>query len=47
MTDPDLPTQIAAAMDYEATLVRALMREWAPRLVEAAGIQRGDRKSVV
>jgi SAM-dependent methyltransferase len=34
---------LLAAREYEASLVPALMHEWAPRLVGAARIQPGDR----
>jgi SAM-dependent methyltransferase len=43
MHDPARASQIAAASNYEEGIVPALTREWAPRLVEAAGIRRGDR----
>jgi SAM-dependent methyltransferase len=43
MNHPGLATQIMAATNYEEAVVPALMREWAPRLVEAAGIRAGDR----
>ncbi len=43
MNDPDLSTKLAAATNYEEAVVPALTREWTPRLVEAAGIRRGDR----
>lgn len=43
MNDPGLATQIAAATSYEEAVVPALIREWAPRLVAAAGIRPGDR----
>jgi SAM-dependent methyltransferase len=43
MTPPSLATQIMAATNYEEAVVPALMLEWAPRLVEAAGIRPGDR----
>jgi SAM-dependent methyltransferase len=43
MHDPDLSTELAAATTYEEAVVPALTREWAPRLVEAAGIRSDDR----
>jgi len=43
MNDPVRDSQIAAAASYQEGLVPALTREWAPRVVEAAGIRRGDR----
>jgi len=43
MNRPSFPTELAAATNYEQAVVPALMREWAPRVVEAAGIRRGDR----
>jgi SAM-dependent methyltransferase len=33
----------AAAERYEAQFVPAIFAEWAPRLIEIAGVQRGDR----
>ena len=41
MADEAAPADVAAAEAYEAGLVPALMQEWAPRLVAAAGIARG------
>lgn len=38
-----LATQIGAATNYEEAVVPALIREWAPRVVEAAGIRPGHR----
>lgn len=43
LNDPRFATQIAAATNYEAAVVPALTHEWAPRLIAAAGIRRGDR----
>lgn len=43
MNDVSLATQVAAAANYDAALVPALMGEWAPRVVAAAGIRPGDR----
>ena len=37
-----LPDPLAGAREYEASLVPALMQEWAPRLCDAARIQPGD-----
>lgn len=43
MNAPDLSTELAAATNYEEAVVPALTHEWAPRVIEAAGIHRGDR----
>jgi SAM-dependent methyltransferase len=43
MNDPARASQIAAATNYQDALVPALTGEWAPRVVEAAGIRRGNR----
>jgi SAM-dependent methyltransferase len=43
LNDPARVSQIAAATNYEEAIVPALTREWAPRLVAAARIRRGDR----
>lgn len=43
MNQPSLATQIGAATNYEEAVVPALIREWAPRVVAAAGIRPGDR----
>jgi SAM-dependent methyltransferase len=39
---PPPPDPLAGAREYEASLVPALMQEWAPRLVAAARIQPGN-----
>jgi SAM-dependent methyltransferase len=42
--DPDtLAAQVVAARAYEEHLVPALFQEWAPRVVEAAGVSLGAR----
>lgn len=41
--DPASKEQIAAATAYENLHVPALFRQWAPKVVEAAGIRAGDR----
>ena len=41
--DPAIQQQVDAATAYEALFVPALFQEWAPRLVAAAGIERGER----
>jgi SAM-dependent methyltransferase len=41
--NPELATQVDAATNYEEAVVPALIREWAPRVVAAAGIRPGDR----
>ncbi len=43
MSDPALQAQLAAANAYEALFVPALFGQWAPRVVEAAQIQSGQR----
>jgi ubiquinone/menaquinone biosynthesis C-methylase UbiE len=43
MNHPSLATQIRAAAHYEEAVVSALIREWAPRVLEAAGIRPRDR----
>lgn len=43
MSGPDLEELIAAGKAYEALFVPALFREWAPRVVAAAGIEPGQR----
>lgn len=42
MPDPSLADQVSAAKGYEALLVPALFRQWAPRLISAATIQAGS-----
>jgi SAM-dependent methyltransferase len=43
MTDSNLDAQIAAAEAYETFFVPALFAEWAPRVVDAAGVAPGHR----
>jgi ubiquinone/menaquinone biosynthesis C-methylase UbiE len=43
MSEPALQAQIDAANAYEALFVPALFRQWAPRVVDAAQIQPGQR----
>lgn len=43
MSDADLQAQVAAAEAYEAIFVPSLIGEWAPRVLEAAGVQPRDR----
>jgi SAM-dependent methyltransferase len=43
MSGPPLPAQIEAANAYEQLFVPALFREWAPRVADAARIERGQR----
>lgn len=43
MTDPGLQAQIDSANAYEELFVPALFQEWAPRVVHAADLHRGDR----
>jgi len=43
VNQPSFATQIGAATNYEEAVVPALIREWAPRVVAAAGIRPGDR----
>ena len=43
MSDTTLLARIEAATSYQEQLVPALMDEWAPRVVAAAGIRPGDR----
>jgi SAM-dependent methyltransferase len=43
VSQPGLATQIGAATSYEEAVVPGLMREWAPRVLAAAGIRPGDR----
>ena len=43
MSDTPLRARIEAATSYQDQLVPALMDEWAPRVVAAAGIRPGDR----
>jgi ubiquinone/menaquinone biosynthesis C-methylase UbiE len=41
--DPDMKAQVDAATAYEALFVPTIFREWAPRLIAAAGIRSGER----
>jgi SAM-dependent methyltransferase len=43
VNQPSFATQVGAATNYEEAVVPALIREWAPRVVAAAGIRPGDR----
>jgi SAM-dependent methyltransferase len=43
MSDPTLQSQVQAARAYESLFVPALMGQFAPRLVAAAGVRPGDR----
>ncbi len=43
MTDPTLAAAVAAARAYEALFVPALFGQWAPRVIEAASVTRGQR----
>lgn len=43
MREPSLEAQIAGAQEYEDFLVPALLREWAPRVADAAEIRPGQR----
>lgn len=43
MTEPELQEQIDAAHAYESLFVPALFGQWAERVVQAAGVQEGQR----
>jgi SAM-dependent methyltransferase len=43
MSDPTLQQQIDAARAYESLHVPALFREWAPRVLDAAEVEAGER----
>ena len=43
MSDPTLQRQIEAAQAYEALFVPALFEQFAPKVVDAAGVGRGER----
>ena len=43
MSQPSIQPQIEAARAYEALMVPALFAEWAPRVLDAAGVGPGDR----
>jgi SAM-dependent methyltransferase len=43
MSQPTLQAQIDAADAYEALFIPALFGQWAPKVADAAGIQRDDR----
>ena len=43
MSDPTLQNQIEAAGAYEALFVPALFQQFAPKVADAAGINRGER----
>lgn len=43
MSEPTLQTQIDAANAYEALFVQALFRQWAPKIMDTAQIQPGQR----
>jgi protein-L-isoaspartate O-methyltransferase len=43
MSNPALEIQVEAAKAYEALFVPALFSQWAPRVVDAAGVSAGQR----
>ncbi|RMH53510.1 MAG: methyltransferase domain-containing protein [Bacteroidetes bacterium] len=43
MKDPSRDDLVAGARAYEALHVPALFRQWCPRVLDAAGVQAGDR----
>ncbi|MBW3564254.1 MAG: methyltransferase domain-containing protein [Acidobacteria bacterium] len=43
MNQPTLDAEIAGARAYEALHVPALFRQWCPRVLDAAGVESGDR----
>lgn len=43
MDEPSLQSLIEAAEAYEALFVKALFAEWAPRVADAVGVEKGER----